>query len=99
MGRKTEIKARVEFERLTEAAKEYLDEAGFASGRELGTILAKEISMREISPKIVGQVIEAIRGQETKSGKIIVKIERKHKRPYVIVGAIDPTEISMKRKT
>jgi len=96
MGRKTEIKARAQFTKLVEYAKEYIDEVCFASERELGTVLAKVIGEKEIRPEIIGQVIEAIEGQKTKSGRIITKLERKHKRPYVIVGAIDPSVMDVK---
>jgi len=96
MGRKTEIKARVQFERLVKSAKEYIDEVGFASERELGTVLAKVVGEKEINPATVGQVVGAIEGQITKSGKIIIRLARKHKRPYVIVGAIDPSAIRRK---
>jgi len=84
---------------LTSVALSYLDERGFATARELGTVLPQMIGLREISEKMLYAVIENSKGRSTPSGKIVVVLERRHaqplieqkqRKPAIIVGVVDP---------
>jgi phosphoglucomutase len=90
MPRLTEMRKKAKIATLTSAALSYIDTHGFATARELGTVLPQMVGMRAISEVMLKVVIENMNGCTTPSGKIVVKLEREHAQPFTVVGAVDP---------
>jgi len=89
MGRMTEMRKRAKIEELSRVTIQYLEQHGFATRRELSTILPQKIGLREISSGMIDEVIENVKWRITPSGRIVVVTEREHRRPYLIMGVVD----------
>jgi hypothetical protein len=90
MPRLTEMKKKAKIATLTSAALSYIDTHGFATARELGTVLPQMVGMRAISEVMLKVVIENMNGCITPSGNIVIKLEREHAKPFTVVGAVNP---------